>query len=174
MQTQLPETVNFVRQVELNRTLEGDYPLTKLTRLSEALVSEEGSVHAKLVFGTTVGYASLKGSVSATLQVECQRCLQPQEIEVKGNFKFALVHSEDDFDLIPTELEPYLIGSEEQSIIEIIEDELLLSLPMVSVHDNACSDILTEQEKLRRAEKEEAHPFAALKALKDDLSNKIN
>ena len=77
MQTQLPETVNFELQVERNRTIEGEYLLSKLTRLSEALTSNEGSITAKLVFGHSVGFASLKGTVSAKLKVECQRCLQP-------------------------------------------------------------------------------------------------
>lgn len=171
MQTQLPETINFERQVEINRTIEGEYPLSKLTRLCEALTGNEGSITAKLVFGQSVGFASLKGSVSAKLLVECQRCLQPLETEVVGNFKFALVRSEEDAELLPEELEPYLIEGEEQSIIELIEDELLLSLPMVTSHEEACSEILNEQEKVKQAEKEAAHPFAALKALKKDLSN---
>jgi len=42
---------------------------------------------------------------------------------------------------------------------------------MVTVHTNACSAVLTKQEQERKAEKEAAHPFAALSALKNDLSN---
>lgn len=171
MQTQLPETLDFVRQVERNRTIEGEYPLPKFTRLCEALTSNEGTIKVKLVFGHTVGFASLKGAVSAKLLVECQRCLKPLETEVVGSFKFALVNSEEDFDLLPDELEPYILEGDEQSIIELIEDELLLSLPMVTVHDNACSEVLNKQEKAKQAEKEASHPFAALKALKNDLSN---
>ena len=58
--------------------------------------------------------------------------------------------------------------------IDLVEDELLLSLPMVMTHNEACSGFMTEQEKAIKAEKEAAHPFAALKALKDDLDNKAN
>ena len=138
MQTQLLgeilETANFAL-VELKRTIEGVYPLSKLTRLSEALSSNEGFVTVRLEFGQCVGFACLKGRLSATLSVECQRCLKPMEIEVTGSFKFALVNSEDEFELLPEELEPYLIEGKEQSIVELIEDELLLSLPMVTVHD---------------------------------------
>jgi hypothetical protein len=45
---------------------------------------------------------------------------------------------------------------------------------MVAVHENACSDFLSRQEEAIKAEKESSHPFAALKALKDDLGNKVN
>lgn len=174
MQTHLPETINFMRQVELNRTIEGDYPLVKMGRLSEILVSNEGDVAVKLEFGRSAGFACLKAKVSAKLLVQCQRCLKPIETEVAGDFKFALVKSEEEFELLPEEFEPYLLEGEEQSIISLIEDELLLSLPMVTVHENACSDFMTSQEKAIEAAKEAKHPFAALKALKDDLGTKAD
>ncbi len=186
MQTQvpaeLPETLNFVRQVELNRTIEGIYPISKLARLSEALLGNEGYITAKLEFTNSVGFASLKGRVSAKLLVECQRCLEPVETELSGRFKFALVNSEEEFELLPEEFEPYLVEGEEQSIVELIEDELLLCLPMVTIHDDDCSDYMMKQNRTIkakmneeiRAEKEAEHPFAALKALKDDLNDKVN
>lgn len=173
MQTQLPAVANFSRLVELNRTIEGDYPLAEFDRLSEVLLSNEGVVSAKLEFGHSVGYACLKAKVSAKLLVRCQRCLEPMETAVTGSFKFALLDSEDDLELIPDEFEPYLLEGDEQSIIEVIEDELLLSLPMVTVHDEACSDFIKKQQKAIAAAKEAAHPFAALKALKEELDNKV-
>ena len=171
---ELKETLNFARQVELNRTIEGIYPISKFARLAEALLCSEGEVTVKLEFCRSAGFASLRGNVSATLQVECQRCLNAVETEVSGRFKFGLVSSEDEFELLPEEFEPYLIEGDEQSIIEIIEDELLLCLPMVTVHEYSCSDFMTEHEKRIKAEKEAEHPFAALKALKKDSSNKVN
>lgn len=172
MQTLLPAMANFMRQVELKRTIEGIYPLAKLERLGELLLSNEGNVTAKLEFGHSVGFACLKAKTSAKLLVRCQRCLEPMETEVTGRFKFALLDSEEDFDLVPDEFEPYLLEGEEQSIIDLIEDELLLSLPMVTVHEKACSELMANQEKAIKAEKEASHPFAALQALKEELSNK--
>ena len=179
MQTQLPvilmESLNFVRQVELNRTIEGIYPIAKLARLNETLLSKDGHITARLEFGNSVGFASLKGHVSAKLLVECQRCLEPVETELSGSFKFALVNSEEDFELLPDEFEPYLVEGDEQSIVELIEDELLLCLPMVTIHDEDCSDYMKKQNaKVKaemQAEKEKENPFAALQALKDDLAN---
>jgi uncharacterized protein len=179
MQTQLlselPEKVNFARQVELKRTIEGVYPISKLARLNDILLSNDGFVTAKLEFGQCVGFSCLKGRVSATLVVECQRCLKPMKIELAGGFKFALVNSEDEFELLPEELEPYLIEGEKQSIIELLEDELLLSLPMVTAHEESCSEYMSKQNsKIKaaiKAEKEASHPFAALKALKSDKVN---
>jgi len=173
--TELPETANFVRQVELDRTLEGVYPISKFARLGELLLSDDGYITVKLEFTRSVGIASLRGKVSAKLLVECQRCLQPVETEVSGSFKFALVRSEEEFELLPEEFEPYLLEGEEQSIIDLVEDELLLSLPMVTIHEEACSAFMSKQnEQVKaaiKAEKEAENPFAALKALKDNLNN---
>lgn len=174
MQTLLPTMANFLRQVELNRTIEGQYPLAKLDRLADILLNEDGYVIAKLEFGHSVGFACLKAKISAKLLVRCQRCLEPMETEVAGSFKFALLDSEEDFELVPDEFEPYLLEGEEQSIIDLIEDELLLSLPMVTAHEEACSDYLVNQKKVIEAEKKASHPFAALQALKEDLANKAN
>jgi len=188
MQTQLSdmlsESLNFVRQVELNRTIEGVYPISKFTRLGDTLASKEGDVSVKLEFGDCVGYACLRGSVSAKLVTECQRCLDPVETTVSGKFKFALVHDEEELDQLPDELEPYLIEGEEQSLIDLIEDELLLCLPMVTVHEEACSDFMAikneavkaKMQSEREAEKESSNPFAALKAMQkpSKKGNKIN
>jgi len=188
MQTQLSDmlskSLSFVRQVELNRTIEGVYPVSKLTRLGDTLASKEGEVSVKIEFGDCVGYPCLRGSVSAKLVIECQRCLDPVETTVLGKFKFALVHDEEEFDQLPDELEPYLIEGEEQSLIDLIEDELLLSLPMVTVHEEACSDFMAIKNEAvkakmqieKEAEKEASNPFAALKAMQkpSKKGDKIN
>ena len=177
LSAELPDTANFIRQVELNRVIEGVYSLDKLSRLSESLTSNDGYVTAKIEFGRSVGFACMMAWVSATLSIRCQRCLQPIETEVSGEFKFALVHSEEESELLPDEFEPFLLEGEEQSIIDLIEDELILCLPMVAVHENDCSDYMSKQNKKVKvaieAERESSNPFAALKSLKDDLSNKL-
>jgi len=174
---EMPEKADFKRQVELNRIFEGTYPLEKFSRLSEYLVSDNGDVIARIEFGRSVGFAFVRAKVSAKLQVKCQRCLQALDTEVSGSFKFALVRSEDEFELLPEEFEPHLLEGEEQSIIDLIEDELILCLPMVTVHENECSDYMTGKNNKVKAvmkdEKESSHPFAALKLLKDDF-NKAN
>lgn len=171
---ELPDVLNFMRQVELKRVIEGEYPISKLTRLSDVLSGDDGTVSARIEFGESVGFACVKGSVSATLLTECQRCLKPLETRVSGTFKFALLHDEEDFDLLPDDLEPYLLEGDEQSIIQLVEDELLLSLPMVAVHDEPCSEFMIDQDERLEAEKAASHPFAALKTLKEDLDDKVN
>jgi len=166
MQTQLPETMNFMRQVERNYCYQGNILLSRLQRLSELLLdSDEGSVRVDLEFGTNVGYAGLKGSVTTELQLACQRCLQPVVLNIESHFKFAFIHHEEEGELLPEMFEPYLLESEEQSLIALLEDELLLSLPMVAMHENTCSAYMSDQIEQIKLQKQASHPFAALKPL---------
>jgi len=166
MPKQLPETLNFLRQVERHYRFEGQLPVAKLSRLSEVLHSDSGSIDVSFEFGTSVGYASLKGRVKASLEVECQRCLQAMVVELESAFKLAFVHSEEEADELPEEFEPYLIEGEEQLMLPLLEDEILLSLPMVTMHEQPCSAFMSKHEEEVKATKEAAHPFAALKDLK--------
>ncbi len=169
---EMPETVNFKRQVELNRVYVGDYPLVKFARLKEVLENVDGQVTARIEFGRSVGFACVKANVSANLLLKCQRCLEPLETEVSGSFKFALVRSDDEVELLPAEFEPFWLDGEDQSIIDLVEEELLLCLPMVTLHEDACSSYMKKQNKKAKAaieaEKESSHPFAALKSFKKD------
>lgn len=168
MSKPLPETANFLKQAERNVTLEGTLPLNRLERLSEFLHDNSGELFAKLSFSSNTGYLRMQGSVEAKLDLICQRCLQPMELPVSGEFKFGLLTSEKYADRLPPDAEPYLLEGDEQSVIEILEDELLLSIPIAATHQDECSEFLKQQTEERRVEKEKSNPFAVLKDLKRD------
>ena len=168
MSKQLPETANFIKQAERNATLEGLMPLVKLERLSESLHDNSGELFATLRFTSGTGYLGLNGMVEASLDLICQRCLQPMKHKVSGRFKFGLMTDEKYEDKLPPDAEPYLLEGDEQSVIDILEDELLLSLPIAATHQEECSEFLLQQNEERRVEKEKANPFAVLKDLKID------
>lgn len=119
-------------------------------------------------FSSGAGYLGLQGSVDAILKLTCQRCLELMQHEVCGQFKFGLITREEEAEELPTNVEPYLIEGDEQSVIDILEDELLLSIPIAAMHEEACSEFLQQQKEERRVEKEKANPFAVLKDLKID------
>ena len=168
MPKQLPETTNFLKQAERNVTLEGVMPLAKLERLSEVLCGNSGELIAKLYFTSNKGYLGLHGKVDATLELTCQRCMEPMKHEVSGRFNLGLMTSEGFEDKLPPDVDPYLLEEDEQSVLDILEDELLLSVPIAAMHQQECSAFLQKQNKERRVEKEKSNPFAVLKDLKID------
>lgn len=168
MQNSLPECVDFLKQVEREARYEGVCAVSGLDRLQASLSSTEGEVAAKLKFSVRAGVPCLDGQVSAELEMECQRCLAPVNIQLQSSFRFGLITSEEETDQLPQEFEPLLVEEGEQSLIDIIEDELILSLPIVPRHDEDCSSMFTDRLSAVASdgtEEETYKPFAGLKDL---------
>jgi uncharacterized protein len=74
----------------------------------------------------------LKGQI----RLVCQRCLKDCPVELSEGRRFALVGSEDEANAFPIEddqQEP-LVASQHFDVLETIEDEILLSLPLIPKH----------------------------------------
>ena len=80
----------------------------------------------------------LKIVANTTIPLVCQRCLgdYPQAIEV--NSQFVLLNTQNEVDDFPLENddEDALLNSYEFNLFELLEDELLLALPIVPKHQD--------------------------------------
>jgi len=165
MQQQLPEVVDFLEQVDKNSCFEGSWPLSRLERLKQVISIDEGDVIASVRFSKRAGIRCIDGTVSAQLVLECQRCLRPLTKQIQSEFHLALVASEEEADSLPKEFEPLDMVPGEQSLIDVLEDELLLSLPIVAVHDRDCIDDLHRKDEHETALGDTYKPFAGLRDL---------
>jgi uncharacterized protein len=164
MQKKLPESVDFLKQVERKAGFECTWPVSTFERLAEAVCSDRGQVSARLQFGTRAGIPCLDGRVQAELELRCERCLDPVTQHIESEFRFGLITAENEADLLPKEFEPLLVDAE-QSLLELVEDELLLSLPIVARHDEECSELLQKHRQDDEVQGDTHRPFAALKDL---------
>ena len=102
--------------------------------------------------------------------MECQRCLGPvcAELQVDRAFRFVADEATAIAEDVETE-EDLLVLTRHLDLAELVEDELLLALPLVPRHD-VCPDPLplTSSPADEAAEDAEVppHPFAALAGLK--------
>ena len=165
MQKKLPDSVDFLKQVERNACFEGVWPVSDFSRLAEVVCSNQGEVTARLKFATRAGTNCLDGHVQAELELRCERCLEPVKRHIESGFRFGLITREDEADALPKEFEPLLAQNYELSLIELVEDEILLSLPIVARHDEECSEILQKHKDDDRVQHDTYKPFAALKDL---------
>lgn len=165
MQNTLPENVDFLKQVDKNASYEGVWPVAGFKRLAEAICNERGEVSAWLKFSTRAGTPCLDGRVQAELELRCERCLDTVKEQIESEFRFGLVTSDDQAEMLPREFEPLLVAGSEQSLVELVEDELLLSLPIVARHREACSEILQKHKQDDGSQHDTHRPFAALKDL---------
>ena len=172
MQSTLPEYLDLIQKAKLGAEIDGEWPISKLDRIADQLVSNDGVLAAKLELGQQEKLLFLKGSISVTLAVTCQRCMQAMDLPLNAEICLALITHEGQEDQLPDGFEPLLVEDSKMRLPDILEDELLLAMPLVPMHDSDCSEYLQQQKQRQaveaeqdEAEKEKQNPFSVLKDL---------
>jgi uncharacterized protein len=171
MSVTLPESVDAWRMVSARRSFEGTLPIATLARLCEALSSADGTVEYGMDFGRdSLGITYVDVRAQASLSVVCQRSLEPFALPVVVNTRLGLIKHERDEAGLPPECEPLLVADDgRMSLADVIEDELLLALPLVPVNpESTLPDEVTsyESEEESSGEQRSENPFAVLRELK--------
>ena len=140
MSQHLPDHLDPWRFADLGKRISGSYQLKDLPRLSLCLIDSQGEVSFTLeFFRDRQRRACLRGRVVSELLLQCQRCLDVMRLSVDSEVALAFVESIDEAEGLPDELDPQLVDEGRVSLRDLIEDELLLALPQVSMHpDEAC------------------------------------
>ncbi|MFQ5469390.1 MAG: YceD family protein [Gammaproteobacteria bacterium] len=167
----LPNVVNPLRMAESGQILTGDISLTSMARLSQQLVDQVGTVSTRLEFGVDAQkICYLDGQFSSKLALICQRCMRPMTYRVDTGFKLAFVESESEAEQLPEEYEPCILEEHTVTLTTLIEDELMLSLPIVPMHDSdVCKVNYSFGEKGAESEADmtdKINPFSELEKLK--------
>jgi uncharacterized protein len=156
--------------VTARRSFEGELPVAALKRLGEALAGDAGVAHFELDFGTdSLGTACLDVRVTAPLTLTCQRTLEPFVLPVAVDTKLGLIRNERDEAALPPGFEPLLVAEDGKlSLLDVIEDELLLALPLVPVNpDSSLPDqVVAPELEETPASGRSDNPFAVLRELK--------
>lgn len=175
MQPLIPEFLDFVQKADHGAVIKGVWPLNRMSRFAAMLHHDGGVVEVDLQFGRHGKLRTLSGALSADLAVTCQRCLQAMQYPLQTRLSLALIKDDAQAESLPDEFEPLLLEAEDVNLPEVIEDELLLALPLVLVHEHDCSDFL-QQQALRQKQdaakaaeqKAKNNPFAVLKDLRKE------
>jgi len=118
---------------ERKARLEGEIPVAKLQRLRPLLASDKGSARGGLSFDQlSNGTVLLDMSVTADVELTCQRCLVPFVHNLEVRTKLALVEAS--VESAPEGYEAYEFGRDRISPVNLIEDELIVTLPLVPRH----------------------------------------
>jgi len=151
--------------------------VARLKRFADALAGDSGVVSVDLQFGVDEqGVRFIRGNLATDVKVLCQRCLQPMDLHVGSEVSIALVRNEDQTHSLPKRYEPVIVSDEEETeLTDIIEDDLLLSLPLVNYHpEEECTGLSryeAEADEESPAPLEEVvNPFSILEQLKKPRS----
>ncbi len=148
-------------------TLEGFIPLTELPRLAEVSADTASDVQAQLIFSLNEERKRVvTGHARAELHLVCQRCLEPVSVPVESTISLAIVWDEDAANALPEYLDPWIVGEGAADFFEMIEEELLLSLPAVAYHQEPCIDSRLLSSGTPVEVKKERNPFQVLEQLK--------
>jgi uncharacterized protein len=168
----LPERVNPFRLADAGRRLEGCIEVSRLKRLRPSLVSDEGEVLVRLEFArNTQGLATIRGHIETTLQLECQRCMQSMAYPVSDDLAVVAVESDAEAEMVQEQYDPLVVDDESLMIVDLVEDELMLALPLAPAHPESKDCVgrnLKEfdPEDVDEPVEEKDNPFAVLKKLK--------
>ena len=162
---QLPKKINLFNFAKRELNLEGDYKISNLSRLSEIARNNNDRVEVDLSFHLENGKTPcVEGIINLQLVLDCQRCLDDLEVDLKVTFNIAFVRHESQADSLEDKYEIYLVGNnEELETKDLITDEILLSIPMAPSHDFDCGLKIDNEDKVEEARE---HPFDVLKNIK--------
>lgn len=153
-----------------NETLSGILLLADCPRLQELLhqPSLKAESNAQEIAFDLIGTTNslnqhfLSLSISAKLSANCQRCLSAMPLMLKLHFNY-LISDVEDADLEALALDnaddyDLLQSNANMDLAALIEDELIMALPIAPTHENTCVELITQSG-------EKPNPFAVLKEL---------
>jgi uncharacterized protein len=168
-----PRRLDVAAAAAAGAALDGRWPLSDLTRLADGAagqVDEPVAWSARFEQRRELGAAPqawLLLQAQARVARECQRCLQPVLLSLDMNRAFRFAPSEDEAAALDADSEDdVLVLSRHFDLRELVEDELLLAMPIVPMHEQCLSPLLGAVPDEPAAEAAPAHPFAALAAWK--------
>lgn len=135
---QLPRLVDPRKLAHQGARLQGEIPTVSMDRLRAAVVDQEAAASANVAFRRDeVNRCIVEGHVVLRVAMQCQRCLGNVDVPLESELLFGVVWSDDRAAVLPKWLDPWLVEGEEANLYKLVEDELLLSLPIVAFHDEA-------------------------------------
>ena len=171
-----PDRLNVAEFAQADGQLSGAAPLARFERLAaEAVESIDGLQVEWEAQGEQRHDASgraeswMRLQAAAEVPLTCQRCLMPLRTRIEADRWFRFVADEETAAALDEELEEdVLVASRDFDLLGLVEDELLMELPITPRHEVCPQDVpLSAQDPdFDSAEKERVNPFAALAKLR--------
>ena len=157
------DNLDFARN---GRVIHGVAPLAGFSRLQDLLLSSQGVLNYTLSGKTGAkGEPLLTCSIEGQLVLQCQRCLEAMEYPLHIESQLRLVQGATQFDDFGDDDEEVdsIPVSAEMDVLALVEDEILLSLPISPLHP---SELCQVKDEVRPVNEKRNNPFGALAALK--------
>ena len=155
-----------LKQTELSGTVS----VTRLPRFAKEfnLVGQGIQVTAGFDSSLNGGLLSMGLALNATISLRCERCLTDFNWQLNHRQRLFLVRKEEDIRGVSDSADFIVCENEEVEIAELIEDELLLALPQIPMHESVEECDSSTKQYLLNNKVESVHsenPFSILKKI---------
>jgi uncharacterized protein len=168
----LPQHIDVQKWADREAVIDQVYPLSGFVRLVQGAVDDKGEVSVNVrLHRDTQGLFVVAGHMATSLRLTCQRCLEPVAVRLDVDVELRLLRDEEQADRLLDDAD-YVVLDDEGGIglADVLEDELILALPLVPAHED-CEALPVAEEEESEAPKRE-NPFQVLAALKSRTEKK--
>lgn len=162
----IPATIRVSSATAHAERYEGELALKALERVVDLLAQPVGAVKVRLQANSVNGIASLSGEIGGELPLLCRRCDKTYLWPLRTQLDLRLVHSETQMRGLAQDVEALQVENDELPLREVIEDEILLALPMLPRCETCENAVNAAPETVTPPVDEppaRENPFAALK-----------
>ena len=167
----IPPHVDPRKFADRAATLEGELQLSELKRLVDPLEDDKGAVRARFEFGRDEQHVVvIRSELDVEVTMICQRCLEPVVLPIHSECDYAVVNEGSNTEHLPKGYDVLEVGEDPLDLLALIEEELLLALPIVPLHDLEICQPPAGPDEPEPSEDEvtRSNPFSVLAQLKRD------
>lgn len=163
-----PERIDAAKLFVRNGAVKAALPLARLPRLAGFLSGTSPDVAVDLHFTLDdEGRRRMGGTLAVPVTVVCQRCLQPMQLQLGSTLDLLVVDDDAALQELADDEDAVALADGQLDLPALIEDELILSLPLVPLHeDRNCNTVLATLREEGAGTEARPNPFAILATLK--------
>ena len=173
MTNDLPLQFDPVLFAKQGRKVSGQIAAKELPRVAEAVSKNDaGSISVTMSFSvSSLQFPMVQGTIEGSIVQTCQRCLQDAEVQIDQQFELLLINPQSQELASKEGYELFEYDGQFVSTLELIEDEVILAMPIVVKHEDIsdCDPNVRkwlQQKKSTDVATKRSNPFESLKNLK--------
>ncbi len=166
--------IDILEFIRSDQRHQAQTPLSALPRIAAAVLNPEASLQwhaqgAQAIDSSGRKQDQLSITGQAPMAVTCSRCLEPIQTLVQINRAFWFVKDEATAQALDSEIDDvdFLVASRQFDLVALVEDELLMAMPLQPVHD--LCELPRGEIAENQTPQDAPNPFAVLSALKKKM-----
>ncbi|WP_440682813.1 YceD family protein [Cysteiniphilum halobium] len=177
MLQQKPFILDPIKAAKEGMVLNQTFSFSHLASLHTCIVDGSYDFQLNFKFHFENNKPLLDGQLAGKVMLICQRTLEPFAFSFDDPIKLGFVTDDRFFKNFPDTYDPYIYKNNQINLIELLEEEILLSIPMIP--KKPLNDCQAEQntsyygvfETSDSDKQDKTNPFSALKKLKFTKKN---